>query len=566
MAPERVALVVNGEEDDSILRILREVENYFEITAVIDISGEFTLLSPGEKESCYLASRPEEVSSLTGISAVIIAVEDEETVQRLNDSVPPGVEVITPGKSTFFRTLFRAKEELIEAKRLKGELWAILNSVQDAIEVADREGVIKYINPAFTRVTGIPEAQRVGANIFEVSPHGALASSLIYQKPVTGYRTIVGGSDVEVISNASPIVVDGEIEGAVVVFQPVTDILKLMEKLEHSNTIIENLYAQINRISGVNWSFEEMVGKSKNFKPVVEMARKASRSDKPVVIEGEPGTGKEVLAQSIHRNSSRQMHPFIKLDTSSVPESLLEMELFGCEKDAYPGKVRTRLGKIEIARGGTLYIEGVCQLNHYLQEKLLQCLREGSFCRIGGEEPVRVEVRLVVSSYRGLKRLVRQGKFREDLYLALNNFELNLPPLRQRVEDIPLIVDSFINQLNRKLGKNIRGASPQALQHLLEYEWPGNIPELWNVIERAAISTEGHVIKPEHLDPYITRPAVTSPGAAEIIPLDKMEEMMLKSALAHFGENLEGKKKAAKALNISLATLYNKLKKYQVHS
>ncbi len=566
MGPMKVVLVINGEEDASFLRTMQETEEYFQVVGLVDLSGDDTWLSREEKENWLVTSRLEEITGLSHLEAVVNAVDGVEVNQELERMLPSGVELIKVQESPFLKRLFRSKEELVEARRLKGELWAILHSVQDAIEVADRHGIIRYINPAFTRVTGIPENRRVGENIFEVSPHGALASSLIYQKPVTGHRTTVGGSDVEVISNASPIVVDGQIEGAVVVFQPVTDILKLMDELERSNTLVENLYAQINRISGSRWSFDNLVGRSKSFKSVLEAARKASRSDSPVIIQGEAGTGKEVLAQSIHHNSPRHNAPFIKVDTSKIPESLLEMELFGCEKNAYPGVVRTRLGKIELAHQGTLYIKGVDQLNEYLQEKLYRFIWEGRLLRIGGEKPVGSSVRLVASSCTGLKRMVRLGKFREDLYLALGGHELHLPSLRHRSDDISLLVDSFIGQLNRKLGKSIKGVSPQALQLLMEYDWPGNIKELWNVIERSAVGVEDSTIKPENLAPYITRPSVASPLFTDIVPLDKMEQMMLKSALARFGESLEGKKKAASALNISLATLYNKLKKYQANT
>ena len=566
MGPMKVVLVINGEEDASFLRTMQETEEYFQVVGLVDLSGDDTWLSREEKENWLVTSRLEEITGLSHLEAVVNAVDGVEVNQELERMLPSGVELIKVQESPFLKRLFRSKEELVEARRLKGELWAILHSVQDAIEVADRHGIIRYINPAFTRVTGIPENRRVGENIFEVSPHGALASSLIYQKPVTGHRTTVGGSDVEVISNASPIVVDGQIEGAVVVFQPVTDILKLMDELERSNTLVENLYAQINRISGSRWSFDNLVGRSKSFKSVLEAARKASRSDSPVIIQGEAGTGKEVLAQSIHHNSPRHNAPFIKVDTSKIPESLLEMELFGCEKNAYPGVVRTRLGKIELAHQGTLYIKGVDQLNEYLQEKLYRFIWEGRLLRIGGEKPIGSSVRLVASSCTGLKRMVRLGKFREDLYLALGGHELHLPSLRHRSDDISLLVDSFIGQLNRKLGKSIKGVSPQALQLLMEYDWPGNIKELWNVIERSAVGVEDSTIKPENLAPYITRPSVASPLFTDIVPLDKMEQMMLKSALARFGESLEGKKKAASALNISLATLYNKLKKYQANT
>lgn len=564
VTPMKIALVVKGKEDRFLVRIMQETENFIQVVGLADLSGEFSWLSAQEKKNYFVTSDPAKVAQLPEVEAVINTVEDREVSLLLKQNISAGVEIVDVESSDFFKTLLRSKEELIEARKLKGELWAILNSVQDAIEVADEEGVIKYVNPAFTRMTGIPFSDRVGKNIFEVSPRGSLASSLIKQKPVTGHRTVVGGSDVEVISHSSPIFVDGEVEGAVVVFQRVTDILKLMDELEKSNTLVENLYAQINRISGFRWTFETMVGKSKSFKAAVEAARKYSRSDVPVLIEGETGTGKEVFAQAMHHQSSLQRNPLIKVDASFIPESLLDLEFFGCEEGAYPGAVRTRLGKVELAQGGTLFIKGVCQLNEHLQEKLLKLIREGSYQRIGGEDALTVDIRVMVSSTRELKSLVRQGKFREDLYLELSPCSLQVPSLRQRIEDIPLLAETFLKQLSRKTGKNVHNISPRALQALMDYDWPGNLRELWNVMERTVMVVDENTIKPEHLSPYIISHAEGPSIFSELVPLDRMEQMMLKTALARFGETLEGKKKAARALNISLATLYNKLKKYQV--
>ena len=454
------------------------------------------------------------------------------------------------------------KQELVEVGRLKGELRGILNAVQDAIEVVDEHGMIRYVNPAFSRMTGIPYSQRVGQNIFEASPHGALATSLVRQKPVTGHRTVVGGSDVEVVSNASPIFVEQEVKGAVVVFQRVTDILKLMDELEKSNNLVENLYAQLNRISGFRWTFDSMIGKSKSFRTTVETAGQYARKDHPVLIEGETGSGKKVFAQAIHHHSSRQKAPFLSVDTGFVPEALLETELFGCEEGAYPGMVRTRLGLAELAHGGTLFVKGIERLNTSLQEKLLQLIREGKFRRIGGKETLAVDVRVIASTHQGMKKQVLQGKFREDLFLELHTAPLRIPPLRERPEDVSALAESFLNHLNRKMNQNIKKISEPALQLLLEYDWPGNHRELWNIMERAVMMVEDTNILPEHLSPYISRSSEVSSLFSDIVPLERMEQIMLKSALARYGDSLEGKKKAARALNISLATLYNKLKKF----
>lgn len=558
----KVALILEDQRGIEVFRFMQQCPE-ISLIGLADLSGNCTWLTGTEQKQYFVTGDLARILALPDLEVVVNTAADQRVSQRLKHHLNKGIELVEVPPSKFLAALLYAREPLIETRLLKGELWAVLNSVQDAIEVVDARGVIKYVNPAFTRVTGIPESKRINRNIFEVSPQGALAQSLIQQKPVSGYRTYVGGSEVEVISNASPIIVDGEIAGAVVVFQPVSDILKLMDELKHSNAIIENLYAQIDQIAGSRWSLDHLNGRSNIFKATLEIARKAARGEAAVLISGESGTGKSVFARAIHNNSSRKRRPLIVFDCSAVPESVQELELFGCEKGALPGVVRTRLGKIELAHAGTLFIKEINSLTLFLQEKLLHFFKEQEFFRIGGETPVRADVRMIVSANEHLDSEALQGFFNESLYRYLSVGEINLPPLRKRQEDVPALVESLMERLNRKLGKQVREIAPRAMQELLEYDWPGNIDELKNAVELSMAAVDGHVLEYRHLAPYIEKQGFKhKAGFNEIIPLDKMEQMLLKLALARYGETLEGKKKAAQALNISLATLYNKLKKY----
>ncbi|HOL17516.1 MAG TPA: sigma 54-interacting transcriptional regulator [Bacillota bacterium] len=555
------ALVLNDSRGREIFRILQQCPD-LELVGVADLSGDSSWLTEAERKRYFICGDIARIMALPDLH-VLVNAADSSVAERLKRGLSGTVELVNASPGSFVATLLRFKEQLLETRRLKGELGAVLNAVQDAIEVVDSNGIIKYVNPAFTRVTGIPENKRVNRNIFEESPDGALAQSLIKQKPVTGYRTRVGGSEVEVISNASPIIVDGEITGAVVVFQPVSDILKLMDQLKHSNTVIESLYAQIDRISSSRWNFDDLAGQSKIFRATVEMARKAARSDAPVLLSGESGTGKNAFAHAIHNSSSRKRRPMIVFDCSTIPESLQELELFGCEKGALPGVVRTHLGKVELAHEGTLFIKEINSLKPFLQEKLLLLLQERQFCRIGSDEPIQVDLRVIASANGSLKTEVLKGYFSEKLYRYLSKVEICLPPLRKRLEDLPVLAQELMAQLNRKMGKRIVEISPRALQEMAQYEWPGNISELKNAIERSLAVADGNTIEYHHLAPYIGNTAsAVAPQIDEIMPLDKMEQMMLKLALTRYGDTLEGKKKAAQALNISLAILYNKLKKY----
>jgi PAS domain S-box-containing protein len=558
----KTALVIKGKRSIDLFRLLQQCSE-IALVGLACPDGETGWLTEQERKKYFITTDLDKIAALPELEVVIDGSGERAISDFLKKILVNGValEEITP--PSILGAMISSREQLDETRLLKGELLAILNSVQDAIEVVDAKGIIKYMNPAFTRVTGIHENKRINRSIFEVSPHGALAQSLIQQKPVTGYRTYVGGSDADVISNASPIIVDGELLGAVVVFQPVGDILKLMDELKHSNAIIDNLYAQIDQISGSRFNFESLTGQSKVLIATTEKARKAARSDSAVLISGESGTGKSLFAQAIHNNSNRKKRPLIVIDCSIVPDSLQEIELFGCEKGAMPGVLRTRIGKIELAEGSTLFIKEINSLNLFLQQKILDFLDQRSFCRIGGELPIPADVRLIASASENLLNAAMEGHFSEALFRRLGLVSVNLPPLRKRTEDIPLLSMALMDRLNRKLGKKVCEISPRALQELSEYEWPGNISELKSAIERSMVVADGQVIEYHHLSPYIGRFGVQETSAFnEIIPLDKMEEMMLKLALTRYGETLEGKKKAAQALNISLATLYNKLKKY----
>jgi len=558
----KAALVTKGKRGVELFNYLKQCGE-LDLIGLACPDGDVDWLKEEECRKYFITSDLDKIAALPELEAVIDVTGEPSVTEHLRKILGRGVKLEEIKPRSVISAIINSSQQLFETRTVKGELLAILNSVQDAIEVVDAKGIVKYINPAFTRVTGIHESKRLGQSIFEVSPHGALAQSLIQQKPVTGYRTYVGGSDADVISNASPIIIDGEMSGAVVVFKPVGDILRLMDELKHSNDIIDNLYAQIDQVSGSRISFESLIGRSKNFAATVEKARKAARSESSVLISGENGTGKSLFAQAIHNSSSRKKRPLIVVDCAAVPDSLQEIEIFGCEKGAMPGIQRTRIGKLELAEGSTLFIREINLLTPFLQKQILKVLNENCFLRIGGDQPVPIDVRIIASCGEDLFKASKIGSFNEELFRRLSIVTVNLSPLRKHPEDIPVLAEAMMDRLNRKLGKKIREISPRALQEMVEYDWPGNISEFKSALERAMVVADGSVIEHHHLSPYIGNLGARETQAfEEIIPLDRMEEIMLKLALTRYGETLEGKKKAAQALNISLATLYNKLKKY----
>lgn len=560
-----VGIIGGGQEATVLLRVLMELK-YVSVLGVADPDLHAPAMELARQMEVFVTADYHDIVNLKDIEVIFELTGLPQVLAEIEKLRRPGVSIVDSNAARLFTLMAQEKQKLLEAKKLKGELKAILNSVQEGIEVVDNEGFIKYVNPTFTRMTGIPEEARIGQNIFEVSPHGALAEALIKQKPVYGHRTKVGGSQVEVISNAAPIVIEGQLEGAVVVFQPVTDLLKLMDELKESNDIIESLYSRIGQITGSKYTFDDLVGSGKTFQATLEMAKKAARGSCTVLITGESGTGKEMYAHAIHHGSTRRHKPFIKVNCASIPESLLESELFGCEKGAFTGATHTRLGKVELAHEGTLFLDEIGNMNTFVQAKLLRLLQDQEFERVGGSHPIKVDVRVIATTSRDLKTLVRKGLFNEELYCRLNVIELNLPPLRARREDILALAKQFLDKFNRKLGKSVRKITPEALQLLMDYDWPGNVRELESVVERAMVTVDGDQLSHRHLVQYLGRfEATRNYQFMEVMPLDKMERLMLKAALARYGDTLEGKKKAAQALNISLATLYNKLKKYKTN-
>ncbi|KKM12554.1 Fis family transcriptional regulator [Clostridiales bacterium PH28_bin88] len=565
MEKVRVGIVGGGIRGSDICRVLALLER----VEVVAIAGDNIQLSGAVAAYCqlYTNDQAREMLESNEVDLVIEASDDPAFIHQIRQHYPPGVPVLDQGAAVNLLLMMgEERERLLELERVKSELSAILHAMQEAIEVVDRNGIIKYVNPAFTRVTGIPESLRIGQSIFEVSPQGALAQALQSGQSLINHRTRVGGSGVEVISNAAPIFSDGVLDGAVVVFQPMNDILKLMDELNKTTTIIENLYARIGQISGSKFTFDDLIGKSRPFKSATDMARKAARSNSTVLITGESGTGKELYAHAIHHSSERRDRPFIKVNCAAIPENLLESEFFGHEKGAFTGAVRTKLGKVELANGGTLFLDEIGDMNLFLQAKLLRVLQDMEFERVGGTQTIKVDVRVIAATNRDLKSLIRRGVFREDLYYRLNVVELNLPSLRERKEDIPLLIHNLIIKFNRKLGKRVKGISSEAVPLLVNYHWPGNIRELENVLERAMVATDEEILSLKIISQYVGRIDGGVAGiGVEVMPLEKMEQLMLKAALTRYGATLEGKKKAAQALNISLATLYNKLRKYQAN-
>jgi DNA-binding NtrC family response regulator len=299
------------------------------------------------------------------------------------------------------------------------------------------------------------------------------------------------------------------------------------------------------------------------FSRVLERAAQCAGSSATVLLQAESGTGKELLARMIHRKSARASGPFVAVNCAALPENLLESELFGFEKGAFTGAVSSKPGKFELAHHGTLLLDEIGEMAPILQAKLLRVLQEKEVDRIGGKAPVRIDVRVIATTNRNLAALVREGRFREDLYYRLNVVALTIPPLRERIGDIPLLVDFFCRRYGQETGKKDIRCSPEAVAHLECHDWPGNVRELENTIQRAVTLCPGEVIEPEDLCLVPTVAADDGPALAQAAgtgtTMRDMEKELIVRTLRDTGGN---RTHAARILGISLRTLRNKLNEF----
>jgi DNA-binding NtrC family response regulator len=251
------------------------------------------------------------------------------------------------------------------------------------------------------------------------------------------------------------------------------------------------------------WTLEtnhfRIIGRSEAIRKVFEIAEKASASDSTVILSGESGTGKELIAHALHHNSPRVAHTFMAVNCGAIPHDLLESELFGYEKGSFTGAMQTRIGRMELADKGTIFLDEIGDMPPQLQVKLLRVLAEQEIDRIGGNKPIKINIRVIAATHRNLEEEVKNGKFREDLFYRLNVIPIHMPPLRERKADIPLLANYFLDYFNKKQGRAIKGINDQAMEILVNYRWPGNIRELANFIERMVVLSSGSVLTPRDL-------------------------------------------------------------------
>jgi formate hydrogenlyase transcriptional activator len=325
------------------------------------------------------------------------------------------------------------------------------------------------------------------------------------------------------------------------------EIEELKQRFEKENICLQE---EVNLLTG----HTEIVGRSLAMRRVLSQAEQVAPTDSTVLIQGETGTGKELVARAIHRLSSRKNRPLVTVNCASLPPALIESELFGREKGAYTGALSRMAGRFELADGSTLFLDEIGELPLDVQGKLLRVLEEGSFERLGSTKTLHVNVRIIAATNRDLDKEVKAGRFRKDLYYRLNVFPIAIPPLRERPEDIPLMVTAFVRKLEKRMGKEIETISKKTMHALQSYSWPGNVRELKNIIEHAMILSKGHTLVVHLPNAELSETDVTQ-------NLHEMERLHVVSVLEKVGWRLSGKGGAAEALGLKRTTLQARMKK-----
>ena len=329
----------------------------------------------------------------------------------------------------------------------------------------------------------------------------------------------------------------------------------------------QNLKNQLKR----KYKFENIIGDSEKMHRIFETIEKVADTDSTILILGESGTGKELIAKAIHYNSYRREGPFVPVNCAAIPSELLESELFGHEKGAFTNAIRTRIGRFELANGGTVFLDEIGDMSPNLQSKLLRVLQERQFERIGGVKTVKVDIRIIAATHQDLKVTVQEGKFRQDLYYRLNVIPMQIPPLRERKSDIPLLAHQFLNYFNKSKKRRIQGIDREAMNHLSEYHWPGNVRELENIIERVVILTNNDTITVQDLPEKIQTLSredhqllfeIPEEGISLDHAINEFEKKLILQALNKTGWI---KNKAAQLLNLNRTTLIEKIKRQNLH-
>jgi PAS domain S-box-containing protein len=433
----------------------------------------------------------------------------------------------------------------------------ILSSIADGVFTVDNRRIITSFNPAAEKITGVPASRAIGKRCYEVFHADVCEGGCLLEKTLRTGReaidqpvTIVNSDGEQVpISVSTSVLRDdsGEVLGAVETFRDLS--------------VLEQLRKELRK----NYSFEDIISKSPRIHKMFAILPDVAQSDSTVLIQGPSGSGKELFARAIHNLSQRKTRPYVVINCGTLPPPLFESELFGYAAGAFTDAKKDKKGKVAEAEGGTLFFDEIGELPPSTQVKLLRLLQQREYEPLGTTVPVPADIRVIAATNRNLNELVAGGKFRDDLYFRVNVVKFQLPPLRERREDIPYLVDHFIKKNNARRAKNVVSVSPEVMTILMRHEFPGNVRELENIIEYSFVVCHGNIIQREHLPVELLQASDTDTKIPKP-PQDPLaraidEKSRIQAALQQFGGN---QTRAAQALGINRTTLWRKLRRYGI--
>ncbi len=462
-------------------------------------------------------------------------------------------------------------QELTNEKVLNTELEVILESIYDEVYVTDANGTTLLVNSACKRLYGLDPEELIGKNVNYLSNIGIFSPPLtpkVVQEKKTMSEIQVTRTGKEVIVTANPVFdKEGNVIKVVSITRDITEINQLRKELVNTRNLIRQYKDQLITEQAIVDNSHQIIYRSKTMRNVIELAEKIAAYDSNVLIIGDSGVGKGILAKYIHKNSNRKDGPFITVNCGAIPENLIESELFGYEKGAFTGANREgKIGLFETANKGTLFLDEISELPLSMQVKLLAAIQEKTITRVGGNKQINLDFRLIAAANRSLEDLVKRDLFRKDLYYRLNVIPIFIPPLRERKEDIVHLIYHFLDHFAKLYNKKL-SMSSSALDLLIEYSWPGNVRELENLIERLVVTVDDYEISEQHLPAYVknTKHEIEDgslPNSLKELK-DKMAAMEKEIIMQAYKE-LGSTYKVAKQLNLSQSSVARKIRNYRM--
>ncbi len=469
-----------------------------------------------------------------------------------------------------YSKIFSQEHELAELKEKCDFLEVLMDQSFEELGAVDREGRVTYLTEKSARNLGVDRDEALGSDVSIIDPDSLLKTVAETGKPQVAKISRPHKNAVPVM--VVPFIQDDQLAGAICksIFTDVDEAKSFVNKLQKSNSRGKSALSPA-RQSGCKFSIKDIIGKSKTIGRAKKKLLRVAEGDSSILITGESGTGKELFAQAIHMASFRRNGPFVRVNCAGIPENLLESELFGYEPGSFTGAQRKgKPGKFELAHNGTIFLDEAGEMSMGMQAKLLTVIQENEVERVGGTMPYEVDVRIIAATNKDLWEMVQKGQYREDLYYRLDVVNIHIPPLRDRINDVSILINHFLPIINKRTNSNVKGVTPEVLEIFKNYDWPGNIRELRNVLEGAMNLNYGEIIDVDSL-PSRIRPKKTRASRDELHKMHdnsspaKDQDTLEKESIVQALKVKNGNKvQAARSINMSRSTFYYKLKKYNI--